>query len=185
MIFFGDNGTANGRGDQAMIGGRRLDGAKGSMLEGGSREPLIVRWPGVTAPGKTTDDLVDSTDFMPTLAELAGAALPTKNVLDGRSFVPQLRGEKGNPRDHVFLQLARMWYVRDAGWKLTQDGELFNMRHAPYEQELVPADTKDPVALAERARLQAALDQLNPAGGHLDNGDGSGRHANKKAKKKN
>ena len=185
VIFFGDNGTANGRGDQAMIGGRRLDGAKGSMLEGGSREPLIVRWPGVTAPGKTTDDLVDSTDFMPTLAELAGAALPTKNVLDGRSFVPQLRGEKGNPRDHVFLQLARMWYVRDAGWKLTQDGELFNMRHAPYEQELVPADTKDPVALAERARLQAALDQLNPAGGHLDNGDGSGRHANKKAKKKN
>jgi len=185
LIFFGDNGTANGRADRAMIGGRRLDGAKGSMLEGGSIEPLIVRWPGVTAPGRTTDDLVDSTDFMPTLAEIAGVALPTSNVLDGRSFAPQLRGEPGNPRDHVFLQLARMWYVRSAGWKLTQDGELFNMRHAPYEEELVPADAKDPVAIAEHRRLQAALDQLNPAGGYLDDGDGSGRHANKKNKKKN
>jgi len=184
LIFFGDNGTANGRADRAVIGGRRLDGAKGSMLEGGSIEPLIVRWPGVTPAGRAIADLVDSSDFLPTLAEIAGAKLPQGTVLDGRSFAPQLRGDAGKPRDHVFLQLARKWYARSAGWKLTQDGELFNMQHAPYEEELVPADTTDAVAVAERARLQAALDQLNPAGGYLDDGDGSGRHANKKIKKK-
>jgi hypothetical protein len=47
----------------------------------------------------------------------------------------------------------------------------------------VPDDTTDPSAVSARLRLQAALDQLNPAGGILDTGDGTGRHANKKKKK--
>jgi hypothetical protein len=52
---------------------------------------------------------------------------------------------------------------------------------------MVPADTKDPAALAARARLQGALNKLNPAGGIMDAGDGTGRHANRdenRAKKK-
>ena len=52
---------------------------------------------------------------------------------------------------------------------------------------LVPADSKDPAALAARQKLQTALTQLNPAGGFLDDGDGTGRHAGKsenRAKKK-
>lgn len=184
LVFFGDNGTANGRADRATIGGRRLSGAKGSMLEGGSLEPLIINWPGTTPAGKTSADLVDSTDFFPTFAELAGAALPKATVLDGRSFAPQIRGAKGQPRETVFLQLARNWYVRDAAWKLNQSGELFDMSDAPFSEKPVSADTKDAKAIAARQRLQAALDALNPAGGHLDDGDGSGRHANKKNKKK-
>ena len=177
IVFFGDNGTANPRADRATIGGRRLDGAKGSMLEGGNLEPLIVNWPGTTPAGKVVADLIDSTDFMPTFAELAGAKLPEKKVLDGRSFLPQVRGEKGNPRDWVFLQLANQWYTRDANWKLTQSGELYDMSDAPFAQKQVPANTTNPEALAARKRLQAALDQLNPAGGFVDDGDGSGRHA--------
>ena len=64
------------------------------------------------------------------------------------------------------------------------------MSHAPFEEPLVTADTKDPAAIAARTRLQAALDKLNPAGGILDEGDGTGRHANrdlhrKKKKQKN
>jgi arylsulfatase A len=184
LVFFGDNGTANGRADRATIGGRRLSGAKGSMLEGGSLEPLIINWPGTTPAGKTSADLIDSTDFFPTFAELAGAALPKATVLDGRSFAPQIRGAKGQPRETVFLQLARNWYVRDAAWKLNQSGELFDMSDAPFSEKPVSADTKDAKAIAARQRLQAALDALNPAGGHLDDGDGSGRHANKKNKKK-
>ena len=177
IIFFGDNGTANPRSDRATVGGRRLDGAKGSMLEGGSLEPLIANWPGVTPAGKICADMIDSTDFIPTFAELAGAKLPANKVLDGHSFLPQVRGQKGSPRDWVFLQLARQWYTREAGWKLTQAGNLYDMSDAPFSEKLVPADTKDPVAVAARKRLQAGLDQLNPAGGFLDDGDGSGRHA--------
>ena len=191
VIFFGDNGTANPRADRATIGGRRLAGAKGSMLDGGGRVPLIVSWTGVTPAGKVSADLVDSSDFLPTFAALAGAKLPENTAIDGRSFAAQLRGEKGEPRPWVFNQLARNWYVREAGWKLNQAGELFDMSDAPFAEKLVAADTKDLAAIAARIRLQAALDQLNPAGGIPDTGDESGRHASnvgkaskKEAKKK-
>jgi arylsulfatase A len=59
------------------------------------------------------------------------------------------------------------------------------MSGAPWEEKLVPADSTNPAAVAARTRLAAALTQLNPAGGILDQGDGSGRHAkNVEAKKK-
>lgn len=177
VIFFGDNGTGNGRADRATIGGRRLAGAKGSMLDGGGRVPMIVSWPGAVPAGRVSADLVDSSDFLPTLAELAGAKLPENTVIDGRSFAARMRGERGEPRAWIFNQLARNWYVREAGWKLDQSGGLFDMSDAPFTEKPVAADTKDAAALAARRRLQAALDGLNPAGGIPDTGDESGRHA--------
>lgn len=185
IVFFGDNGTAEQRSNHATIGGRRLHGAKGSMLEGGSLEPLIINWPGVTPAGRVCDDLIDSTDFLPTFAAVAAAQLPAQTVLDGHNFLPQIRGEKGSPRDWVFLQLANRWYTRNHGWKLTQAGELYDMSDAPFAEKLVPTTTTDTAALAARQSLQAGLDQLNPAAGFADKGDGSGRHANKAAKAKN
>jgi arylsulfatase A len=187
VIFFGDNGTTGGRSDRATIGGRQLTGAKGSMLDGGGRVPMIVSWPGVTPAGRVSADLVDSSDFLPTFADLAGAKLPERTVVDGRSFAAQMRGEKGGPRSWVFHQLARNWYVREADWKLNQAVELFDMGDAPFVEKLVAAGSESPAARAARQRLQAALDQLNPAGGIPDTGDESGRHASnvvKKAKKK-
>jgi arylsulfatase A len=153
------------------------------MLEGGSLEPLIVNWPGVTPAGKVSHDMIDSSDFVPTFAELAGTTLPQDTIVDGHSFNAQIHGKKGQPRDWVYLQLAGQWYTREAGWKLNQDGELFDMSNSPFEEKLIAADTMDPAAIAARKRLQTALDQLNPAGGILDQGDGTGRHANKKKKK--
>ena len=59
------------------------------------------------------------------------------------------------------------------------------MSGSPWTEKLVAPGSESPAALAARRRLQAALDQLNPAGGILDQGDGSGRHAkNVEAKKK-
>ncbi len=183
IIFVGDNGTGGKYADRSTIGGRRLSGEKGSMLEGGALVPMIANWPGTSPAGEVSQDLIDSTDFLATFAELAGAKLPEKTVIDGRSFAASLRGGKGQPRDWIFIQLARMWYIRETGWKLNQAGELFDMSDSPFEEKLVAADTKDPAAIAARRRLQAALDQLNPAGGILDDGDGTGRHANKTRKK--
>ena len=183
VIYFGDNGTAGGHSETSTVGGRRLLGAKGSMFEGGSRVPMVVNWPGVTPVGKVSQDLIDSSDFFPTFAEMAGAKPPEKIIIDGRSFLPQIRGEKGQPRDWIFIQLARKWYTLEHGWKLNQAGELYDMSEAPWAENLVLADTEDPAAIAARKRLQAALDQLNPASGILDTGDGTGRHANKAKKK--
>jgi arylsulfatase A len=184
IVFVGDNGTSSGQADRATIGGRRLSGEKGSMLEAGANVPMIVSWPGHAPAGKVSKDLVDSTDFLPTFAELAGARLPEKTVIDGRSFAPQLQGKKGKPREWVFIQLARKWYVRDEKWKLNQDGELFDMSGAPFTEPLVPASGESGAAKEARRRLGEALQQLNPAGGILDTGDGTGRHAGWDEKKK-
>jgi arylsulfatase A len=173
----GDNGTGKGMADRATIGGKELSGMKGSMLECGGLVPLIANWPGKTPAGKVSADLIDSTDFLTTFAELSGGTLPKDTIFDGRSIAPQLRGELGQPREWVYNQLAAMWYVRDAQWKLNEKGELFDMSDAPFTEKLVTGDHP------ARKKLTAVLAKLNPAGGIPDSGDGTGRHANKKKKK--
>jgi arylsulfatase A len=185
IIFVGDNGTAKGSAERSTVNGKNISGQKGSMLEGGSRVPMIANWPGTVPSGKVNHDLTDFSDFYPTLAELAGAKLPDGVTIDGKSFAPQLRGKKGHPREWIFVELGRHWYVRDARFKLTQDGELFDLQNAPFEEKRVT--TGDKQSIASNKRLQAVLDQLNPAGGKTeDKGDGSGRHdkKQKKARKK-
>ena len=183
LVFFGDNGTAGGHADSATLGGRRLIGQKGTLLEGGSIEPLIVYWPGVTPKGQVSHDLISATDFVPTFAEIAGVKLPEDKIIDGQSFNSQIHGLKGNPRSSVFVQLANKWYVRNSGWKLNQSGELFDMSKAPFEEISVPGNTENQDANTARKSLQAELNRLNPAGGIKDTGDGTGRHANKNVKK--
>ena len=183
LVYFGDNGTANLWSPTSTVGGHRLQGGKGSMYEGGSRVPLCVNWPGVVPAGRVSTDLVDSSDFFTTFAALAGAPLPQGRDLDGHNLLPAIRGDGAGTREWVFVELARKWYVLGHGWKLNQSGELFDMSGAPWGEKRVPADTRDPAAIAARARLQAALDQLHPELGHLDEGDGSGRHTGHKDNK--
>ena len=184
IVYVGDNGTAKGGAELSTVGGKKIDGSKGSMLEGGALVPMIVNWPGTTPAGRVCPDMIDFSDYVPTFAAVAGAKLPENVVIDGQSFLPQIKGEKGTPREWAYVQLARMWYVRSMNWKLNEKGELYDMSGAPFEEKLVPADSTDPVAVAERAKLQAAMNKLNPAGGILDDGDGTGRHGGKKEKKK-
>lgn len=183
IVFTGDNGSVGSH----TIHGRTVDGSKGSLLEGGSRVPLIANWKGVTPQGRVLKDLVDFSDFFATLAEVAGAKLPEGVTLDSHSFAPQLRGEKGSPREWAYVQLGAGWYVRSDRWKLTERGELFDMSDAPHVQKLVEPDAQTDEAKAARQQLQAVLDKLNPAGGITDTkgkkADGE-KKAAKKARKK-
>ena len=179
IVFSGDNGSVHAD----KINGRMIDGHKHTLLEGGSRVPLIANWKGTTPAGKVVDDLVDFSDFFATFAELAGAKMPEGVTFDSHSFAPQLRGEKGTPREWVFVQLGAEWYAREQGFKLMHNGELFDMSDAPFAQKVVPVESTSADAKAARARLQAVLDKLSPASGILDDGDGTGRHANKDKKK--
>lgn len=183
IIFMGDNGTAKGQDKTSTIGGRHVSGVKGTMLECGGLVPMIASWPGKTPAGKVSADLVDSTDFLPTFADLIGAKLPEKVVFDGNSMASQLQGGEGKKRQYVFNQLASMWYVRNAGWKLNQLGELYDMSGAPFTEKLVASDSPDASAKNARTSLASVLAQLNPAGGIRDTGDGTGRHASKAVKK--
>ena len=182
LIFMGDNGTARFGSDKGTLHGKKISGMKGTMLEGGVRVPLIASWPGTTPAGKVNEDLLDLTDFMATFAELAGTKLPEGVKYDGHSIAPQLRGEQGTPREWVFVQLGLNWYVRDRKWKLTQDGALFDMSNAPYEEKPVAAGASEPEITAARKRLQAVLDELNPAAGKQSGPAVIGKK--KKAKKK-
>ncbi|MEY4381594.1 MAG: hypothetical protein RJA92_974 [Bacteroidota bacterium] len=182
IVFMGDNGTAGQAAAIGTVNGKKIIGKKGTMQEGGSLVPLIANWPSTIKKGSVSKDLIDATDLIPTFAEIAGAPLPTNNILDGKSFAYQLKGGKGSPRDWIFTELGNDWYVRSANWKLNRAGKLFDMRNAPFEEKEVAIDDSNK---AEKDKLQNVLDSLNPAGGILDKGDGSGRHATKvKAKNK-
>lgn len=154
IVFTGDNGST----ETGTINGRKVDGRKSNLLEGGSRVPLIVNWPGVTPAGAVRKDLVDFSDLFPTFAEVAGAKLPNGVKIDGHSFAAAIKGEIGQPRDWVYVQLGEKRYVRDATWKLNNDGEFFDMRDAPFNQFLLTKPTG--YAKAAREELQKVLDGL-------------------------
>ena len=188
IVFAGDNGTASPWYVRCTInGGKELSGHKATMLECGALVPCFASWPGKIQAGQVTDGLVNICDFYPTLAAVAGAPLPAGVTVDGRDLRPELLGQSAAwPRDWIFVELGRHWYDRDGGWKLNEAGNLFDMSRAPYAEPLVPTNTPD--AAAARKRLQTVLDQLNPAGGYVDPGPGSGKHnpqakINKKAKR--
>lgn len=95
VIFTSDNGglsTAEGSPTTNLP----LSEGKGWMYEGGTREPLIVKWPGGTLPGSLCHTPVTSPDFYPTLLEIANLPLFPEQHCDGASFVPLLR-QSGNP----------------------------------------------------------------------------------------
>jgi arylsulfatase A len=171
IVFAGDNGTAAGY--PSTVKGRLINGAKGSMLEGGSHIPFIANWPGVTPAGKVLNDIVSFTDPYATFAELAGAELPENIKIDGKSFAAQLRGETGSPREIAYVQLGAHWFVRNAGFKLNEKGELFDLSDAPFVEKLIAANSDTEASKAARQRLTAALTELNPAGGKTD-ADGAG-----------
>jgi arylsulfatase A len=173
LIFSGDNGTAAGY--PSLVNGRMINGWKGSMLEGGSRVPFIASWPGTTPAGKVLDDIVSFADPYATFAELAGAKIPDTAVKsDGKSFLPQIMGQPGKPRDYAYVQLGRNWFVREPGFKMNQSGALFDMSDAPFvEKPVAPADDTEQ-SKAARQRLTAVLSDLNPAGGKIDGEGGRG-----------
>lgn len=166
VIFTGDNGTARFGVEKATVDGKSISGQKASMLEGGSRVPLVVSWPGHTPAGKTNNDLTDFSDFFATVAELAGAELPKGVKLDSHSFAPQIEGKKGSPREWVYVELNGKSYVRDAKFKLTARGEMFDLSEAPFKEIPVASDTKDKDAAAARKALQSVLDDHKALAGH-------------------
>jgi arylsulfatase A-like enzyme len=163
VIFTSDNGglsTSEGWPTSNLP----LRGGKGWIYEGGIREPLIVRWPGVTRPGSIITTPVSSPDFFPTFLEAAGARPAPGQVLDGRSLVPLLRGG-------ALPERALFWHyphygnqggapaaaIRRGDWKLIEwqeDGrlELFNLADDLGEQrDLAPREP------ARAARLKDEL----------------------------
>ena len=101
VVFMSDNGGLS-TSEGSPTSNLPLRGGKGWIYEGGIREPLLVKWPGVTPGGKTCDWPVISTDFYPTMLEIAGLPTRPEQHLDGVSLVPLLKGKKSLDRDAIF-----------------------------------------------------------------------------------
>jgi hypothetical protein len=86
--------------------------------------------------------------------------MPAGITIDGRSFAAQTLGKAGQPRDWVYVQLRNDRYVRDARWKLTQSGDFFDMKDAPWREIPVNPDTTDAETMVARGRLKSALDGM-------------------------
>jgi arylsulfatase A-like enzyme len=97
VFFMSDNG-----GLEAVTSNAPLRAGKGTLYEGGVREPWIVKWPGIVKPGSRCSFPVTSTDFFPTIMEMAGAASDQGRTPDGLSIVPLLKGTGGIQRDAIY-----------------------------------------------------------------------------------
>lgn len=169
ILFVGDNGT--GKGTPSKMGDRTVVGGKGSTTAAGMHVPGIVNWPAGIKTPRVSADLVDTTDFLPTICAAAGISIPDGLKIDGRSFLPQLKGETGSPREWVYS-----WYsprqkqskeIRefafDQRFKLYRSGKFFDLTADREEKNpLVVSDLQGDAAKAA-VKLQAALDQFKNA----------------------
>ena len=144
VIFTSDNGGFSGVADN-----RPLRASKGHLYEGGIRVPLIVRWPGVVRAETVCRTPVISTDFYPTVLDLAGIKPPADKPLDGESIIPLLRQKGPLKRKAIYFHYPNYaWHrsnrlggaIRQGDYKLIEwyeDGsvELYNLADDLSEKE--------------------------------------------------
>lgn len=146
VIFASDNGPVTSDWLQwwevnayGSTGGLR--GRKHFLYEGGIKVPAIVRYPGVTKPGSTSDEFVLGTDFFATLVNIGGGALPKDRAIDSVDIAAVLAGNK-MPARNAFWALSSQsnleFAVRNDRWKLMLDKngeprELYNLEEDPLE----------------------------------------------------
>lgn len=181
VVFMSDNGglsTAEGHPTSNLP----LRAGKGWLYEGGIREPMIMYWPGVNKTGRVSDQVATSTDFYPTLLEMAGLSQQPNQHQDGVSLVPALKGKKMN-RGPVYWHYPHYGNqggspgsaVRDGDWKLIEwfeegrELELFNLKTDLGEQTNLAKTNPAKVAELQkklndwRTTVEARLPAKNPA----------------------
>jgi arylsulfatase A len=149
VIFVGDNGTGS-------------DG-KGQTIEKGARVPFIVNGPGIVKPIGESRELVDVSDIVPTICEVAGITLRKEHEIDGVSFAPYLRGETGPLREWIYSYLGTQRVVRTKRWLLennsmTEFGQLYDCgdsRNGEGYKDVTKSD--DPDAVAARKLMEQIL----------------------------
>jgi arylsulfatase A-like enzyme len=173
VIFTSDNGPwLSYKQDGGSPGPFR--GGKMTTQEGGMREPCIMRWPGTIPAGTQSTHLVTSMEFVPTLARLAGAEVPTDRIIDGKDMTEIMR-------DPVSAAPVREWFLY-----YNHVGELEairyqNFKYSAREEALydLNTDSRERWNLAEKhpdlvARLRSRMSvldadietQARPRGGH-------------------
>lgn len=193
IIFTGDNGTPGGI-TTKLRDTRTIIAGKGLHRDSGTHVPLIVNWPGRIVGKQVRRELVDMSDFLPTIADATGAPMPDVAddswIIDGRSFLPPLLGRKGQPRSHVVVDYreprqdgfgwSKARFVRDHRFKLygfyermhkkskdvtVKSGHLYDTVKDPDEEHPLDLERLSESARNAHIRLSAALSKLPPIEG--------------------
>ena len=126
VVFFHDNGPNGVRWNGDM------EGRKGSTEEGGTRSPLLIRWPKGIKAGTQVGQIASARDLLPTLTDLAGLSFKPKKPLDGKSLKPLLFGNSDSwkPRTLISSWKGRIG-ARNQRFRLGYKGRLFDMEDDP------------------------------------------------------
>ena len=164
FIIVGDNGTDHGI--VSKFKGRTVTGGKSTTTEFGLHVPLIAVGPGI-AVHSVNKNIVDFTDFMPTIAQLAGiyqTQLSSYGVMDGNSFYDQLNGSGTRTRTWSYgyyypilnTPSQKRIYVQDTMYKLydaTNHNYFFNLQKDSLEQRPIPDSALTPAEKNEKGRI--------------------------------
>jgi arylsulfatase A len=166
IIFTGDNGTHVNIFSK-MKDGRVIKGDKGNMTDGGTRVPLIAYWKNNSLKGEVNTDLVDFSDFLPTLAEAAGIGIPAAWGIDGQSFLPQVMGTPGKSKEYIYMYYMPLWgkfsngvFVRNQKYKLYDDGRFFDIEKDVLEKHPHFLADLHGEALDTGKKFQGVLDRM-------------------------
>ena len=157
VIFMSDNGglsTSEGHPTSNLP----LRAGKGWLYEGGIREPMMIKWPGKTNPGRVCPEPVTSTDFYPTMLEIAGLPQKPEQHMDGVSLVPLLKGGKNLDRQALYWHYPHYGNqggspgaaIRAHDWKLIEffednHVELYNLKEDISEKKDLAAQFPEKV----------------------------------------
>ena len=146
ILFIGDNGTD--KPIVSMMDNIAVEGGKGKTTDNGTHVPLIVNWKGVIKPNSKSRNLVDFSDFFPTLFDLAGVPVEASMDLDGVSFYPELTNKNGPKRKWIHTWYNRNGgsnplfrsheWVRNENYKMYVGNRFYNVKKDPYEENNIP-----------------------------------------------
>ena len=175
IVYLGDNGSPH---DVCSMvhAHNEICGGKGKTNDRGTHVPLICSMPGTIKAGEAQPDMIEATDFLPTMFQAAGIETPNDYILDGQSFYPQLTGNTGTPRDWMFFHFepmnpriipgkkaimnAAIRYARTLDWNLYETGELYDLKSDIDEDLPIYAADDTEEQAAARASLKPIFNNM-------------------------
>ena len=161
IIFTGDNGTHPSIHTRTKDG--VIQGGKGNTIDAGIHVPLVISWPRMKRKGLTYDELIEFSDFFPTLADI----VDKKVDADGTSFYSLLAGKKQHPRTRAFVHYDPRWgdrvnqyrnqFIMTTDYKLYQDGKFYNISSDIREKHPLDSDSLDKNEIKIKSRLEDEL----------------------------
>jgi arylsulfatase A len=167
ILFTADNGTNTAI--TSRWNGQDIRGGKAGTTDMGTHVPFVAYWKDHTPRGTVVSDLIDFTDFYPTLAAIAGIPMGADDPQDGRSFLPQLVGKPGHPRDWVLCHYQPYWnkapgqFARNQQFKLYRDGRFYEVPNDLQEKHDLGSQATSAEAVQARQLLSELLERCPPA----------------------